>query len=100
MSRAIDGLGLFSLEAGVISARHVVHTTEGKVIGEWGVRNLAASEVKTSPKRTNVPIARQSLRLALLEQLLKVIQIRHRKDSVVEPDLGNLSPLNGIPGFK
>ena len=68
-SRAIEGLGVFSLAEGVISTRHVVHTTEGKVIGEWGIRKWGQSEAKTSPKRTNVHIARQSLRLALLEQL-------------------------------
>jgi 2-polyprenyl-6-methoxyphenol hydroxylase-like FAD-dependent oxidoreductase len=68
-SRAIEGLGIFSLEEGVISTRHVVHTTEGKVIAEWGIRKWGQSDAKTSPKRTNVHIARQSLRLALLEQL-------------------------------
>jgi len=68
-SRAIEGLGIVSLEAGVISTRHVVHTSEGKVIGEWGIRNLERSDEKTSPKRTNVHIARQSLRLALLQLL-------------------------------
>ncbi|HSD09182.1 NAD(P)/FAD-dependent oxidoreductase, partial [Flavobacterium sp.] len=68
-SKAIEGLGIFSLEERVISTRHLVHTTEGKVIGEWGVRKWLQSEVKNSPKRTNVHIARQSLRLALLEQL-------------------------------
>ena len=68
-SRAMQGLGIFSFAEGVISTRHVVHTTEGKVIGEWGVRKWRHSEVKTSPKHTNVHIARQSLRLALLEQL-------------------------------
>ena len=68
-SRAIEGFGIFSLEEGVISTRHVVHTTEGKVIAEWGVRKWGRSDAKTLPKRTNVHIARQSLRLALLEQL-------------------------------
>ena len=68
-SRAIEGFGVFSLEEGVISTRHVVHTTEGRVIAEWGIRKWGRSDVKTSPKRTNVHIARQSLRLALLEQL-------------------------------
>ena len=68
-SRAIEGLGIFSLAEGVISTRHVVHTTEGKVIAEWGIRKWRPSDTKTSPKRTNVHIARQSLRLALLEQL-------------------------------
>ena len=68
-SSAMKGLGISSLEQGLVSTQHVVHTTEGKVIGEWGIRKWRPSEVKTSPKRTNVHIARQSLRLALLEQL-------------------------------
>lgn len=68
-SKAIEGLGIFSLDKGVVSTKHVVHTTEGKVIGEWGIRKWMQSEDKTSAKRTNVHIARQSLRLALLEQL-------------------------------
>jgi 2-polyprenyl-6-methoxyphenol hydroxylase-like FAD-dependent oxidoreductase len=68
-SKAIKGLGLFSLKQGVSSTCHLVHTTEGKVISEWGMRMRTHSDAKTSPKRTNVHIARQSLRLALLEQL-------------------------------
>ena len=68
-SKAIEELGVFSLEAAVISTRHVVHTTEGKVIGEWGMRKWINSAAKMAPKHTNRHIARQSLRLALLEQL-------------------------------
>lgn len=72
-SKAIEGFGVFSLEKGVISTRHLVHTPEGKVVAEWGMRKwMESSEHATladSPKRTNVHIARQSLRLALLEQL-------------------------------
>ncbi|MFV5699050.1 FAD-dependent oxidoreductase [Flavobacterium sp. ZT3R17] len=68
-SKAIEGLGIFSLEEGVISTRHLVHTTEGKVIGEWGIRKWMQSDAKTYSKRTNVHIARQSLRFALLKQL-------------------------------
>ena len=68
-SRAIAGLGIISLEDGVVSTRHLVHTTDGKVIAEWGVRKWLPSDANTAPKRTNVHIARQSLRLALLEQL-------------------------------
>lgn len=68
-SKAIEGLGIFSLEEGIISTRHLVHTTEGKVIGEWGIRKWIQSEAKTFQKRTNIHIARQSLRLALLQQL-------------------------------
>ena len=68
-SKAIEGLGLLSLKEGIISTRHVVHTSEGNVIGEWGVRKWLESDKMRPPKRTNVHIARQSLRLALLEQL-------------------------------
>lgn len=68
-SKAIEAFGVLGLEQGVISTRHVVHTTEGKVIGEWGVRKWMQSEEKIFTKRTNVHIARQSLRLALLHQL-------------------------------
>ncbi|WP_413998315.1 FAD-dependent oxidoreductase [Flavobacterium sp. W1B] len=68
-SKAIEGLGIFSLEDGVISTRHLVHTTDGKVVGEWGVRKWISSDAKTSTKRSNVHISRQSLRLALLKQL-------------------------------
>lgn len=68
-SKAIEGLGIFNLEKGVVSTRHLVHTTDGKIIGEWGMRKWMESDAKTAPKRTNIHIARQSLRLALLEQL-------------------------------
>jgi 2-polyprenyl-6-methoxyphenol hydroxylase-like FAD-dependent oxidoreductase len=47
----------------------VVHTTAGKVIGEWGMRKWMKAYEKTYAKRSNVHIARQALRLALLEQL-------------------------------
>lgn len=68
-SKAIEGLGIFSLKEGVVSTRHVVHTTDGKVIGEWGMRKWISTNTNKSPRRTNIHIARQSLRLALLEQL-------------------------------
>jgi salicylate hydroxylase len=68
-SRAIEGWGIFSLADGVVSTRHVVHNPEGNIIGEWGIRKWGAPETKTLPKRTNVHIARQLLRSALLKQL-------------------------------
>ena len=68
-SKAIEGLGIFSLKESVISTRHVVHNTDGKIIGEWGIRKWLDNEAKPTSKRTNVHIARQSLRLALLEQM-------------------------------
>lgn len=66
-SNAIKGLGLFSLKGGGKSTRHVVHTIEGKEITEWGLRTH--SKTQKSPKRINVHIPRQALRLELLEQL-------------------------------
>jgi 2-polyprenyl-6-methoxyphenol hydroxylase-like FAD-dependent oxidoreductase len=68
-TKVIQGLGIFSLEEGVISTRHVVHNTEGKVIGEWGMRKWIHSEARKSPRRTNIHIARQSLRSELIHQL-------------------------------
>jgi salicylate hydroxylase len=68
-SKAIKGFGIFSLKQGVNSTRHLVHTTDGKVIGEWGMRKRNNLHTKTTPKRTNIHIARQLLRLTLLEQL-------------------------------
>jgi len=68
-TKAIQALGILSLEKGLVSTRHVVHTTEGKIVGEWGMRKWLQSNEKTSPRRTNMHIARQSLRLVILEQL-------------------------------
>jgi len=96
-SRAIEGFGIVSLEEGVISTRHMVHTPEGKVVAEWGIRKWLPPNAKTSAKRTNVHIARQALRLALLEQLggHDAVQWGHQlvnfKESEVEGDGVNLS---------
>lgn len=68
-SKAIAGLGILSLKNGVHSTRHVVHTTDGRIIGEWGMRKQLNVGIKKLPKRTNIHIARQSLRAALLSQL-------------------------------
>lgn len=68
-SKAIEGFGIISLKEGVISTRHLVHSTEGKVIGEWGMRKWMTSDYEKSPKKTNIHISRQSLRYALIEQL-------------------------------
>ncbi len=68
-TKAIQALGIFDLKEGVISTKHLVHTTDGQVIGEWGNRKWMQRDQKKEAKRTNIHIARQSLRLALLEQL-------------------------------
>lgn len=66
-SNAIKGLGLFSLEGGISSSRHVKLATDGREITEWGMRTHV--NFNKSPKRVNVHVPRQALRLALLEQL-------------------------------
>ena len=68
-SKAIRALGVVSLKDGVVSTKHVVHTTDGKVIGEWGMRKWMQPNAKSPAAKSNIHIARQSLRLALLEQL-------------------------------
>ncbi len=78
--KAIAALGIQSLQEGVISTRHVVHTTAGKVIGEWGMRKWVPVVDQKYSKRRNIHIARQSLRLALLEQLggVEAVQWGHQ----------------------
>lgn len=92
-SKAIAALGILSLKDGVISNRHLVHTVEGIIIGEWGMRKWIKPDSKKTSKKTNIHIARQSLRLALLEQLNsknsiqwghKLIDLKERKDSSVD----------------
>jgi salicylate hydroxylase len=68
-SKAIKGLGILSLDDGVISTKHIVHTSDGKIIGEWGMRKWVKTDTEKPSKRTNIHIARQTLRLQLLEQL-------------------------------
>jgi hypothetical protein len=54
---------------GVHSTRHLVHTTDGNVVGEWGVRKWIHKMKTIKQKRSNIHIARQSLRMELLNQL-------------------------------
>jgi 2-polyprenyl-6-methoxyphenol hydroxylase-like FAD-dependent oxidoreductase len=68
-SKAIEGLGIINLKGGVFSTKHLVHTTDGKVVGEWGIRKWLTEDKKSTTKRSNVHIARQALRAELLEQL-------------------------------
>lgn len=91
-SKAMAGLGILKLEKGITSTKHIVHTSEGKIIGEWGIRKWGRSEDKVSPKHTNIHIARQSLRLALLEQLgeSNAIKWEHQLFSFKELDNENV----------
>lgn len=68
-SKAMEGFGIFDLDKGVVSTRHLVHNPDGKVVAEWGMRKWMQGSTKTSPKKTNIHIARQSLRQGLIQQL-------------------------------
>ncbi|WP_407080920.1 FAD-dependent monooxygenase [Empedobacter sedimenti] len=71
-SKEMKKFGILTLSEGIISTLHLAHTTDGNVIGEWGLRKLINKETiqtKNKNKHTNIHIARQSLRLALLNQL-------------------------------
>jgi 2-polyprenyl-6-methoxyphenol hydroxylase-like FAD-dependent oxidoreductase len=83
-SKAMPGLGITALKEGVYSTRHVVHSEDGKVIGEWGLRKRLLEEPKRPPKRTNVHITRQALRMALLDQLggVSMVQWGHQLTDV------------------
>ncbi len=71
-SKAIAGLGILSLNQGVVSTKHVVFNTEGKIIGEWGMRKWLELNPDALPRKSNIHnihIARQELRHALINQL-------------------------------
>lgn len=65
-SKALVGFGIDALRDGIVSTKHIVHRTDGTVVGEWGFRRWGRSSDK-EPKRQNVHIARQALRYQLLE---------------------------------
>lgn len=71
-SKEMKKFGISSLEEGIVSTLHLAHTHEGEVIGQWGLRNLTDQQKiaeKNKNRSTNVHIARQALRQALLDQL-------------------------------
>lgn len=68
-SKAIKGFGLFSLKEAIVSTKHIVHTSDGKIIGEWGLRKWLPSNTNKQAKHSNLHISRQALRSALLNQL-------------------------------
>lgn len=68
-SKAMKGLGIKDLKDGVVSTRHLVHKPQGDVLGSWGFRKWMEQSSGKKPKIRNIHIARQSLRLQLLEQL-------------------------------
>lgn len=68
-SKALKRFGITSLPNGINSTKHIVHNSIGEVIGEWGKRKWITEDKKSNSKKSNIHIARQSLRLELLQQL-------------------------------
>jgi len=68
-SKSIDGFGISNLEQGMVSTRHLVHTPDGTVVAEWGMRKWMEHSTKASPKKTNIHISRQALRSTFIRQL-------------------------------
>jgi 2-polyprenyl-6-methoxyphenol hydroxylase-like FAD-dependent oxidoreductase len=78
-SKAMSGLGILNLNKGVVSTKHVVHNPEGKVVGEWGMRKWMENNPNVIARKSNIHnihIARQELRLALLNQLGEHAQVQ------------------------
>jgi len=67
-SKAFKSFGI-TLEGGVTSTQHFVHTPDGEVVGSWGLRKWGRPDNKKEAKRQNIHIARQSLRWQLLEAM-------------------------------
>lgn len=71
-SKEMKKFGITTLDQGIVSTLHLAHSSSGEVIGKWGLRNLSEQEKiaeRNKNRSTNIHIARQSLRLALLDQL-------------------------------
>ncbi len=67
-SKAIERFGIFNLQ-GIVSTKHIVHTPEGIIVAEWGMRKWIENPSKKTSKKTNIHIARQTLRQTLMNQL-------------------------------
>src|SRR5690606_14696827 len=68
-NKITKALGIEHFENGIVSTQHIVHDVSGKIIATWGKRKWIPNEIVKEPKKTNLHIARQELRLKLLEQL-------------------------------
>ena len=106
--KTLENFGIFNLENGIISNHHVVHAPDGKIVGQWGMRKWLGTVEKFTTQnniqRSNIHIARQNLRLQLLQQLGGENKVRwnhqftgYKKDSDGKLTLHFLE--NNIPKF-
>lgn len=75
-SKIMVSLGISTLKEGIVSTKHIVHTSDGKIVGEWGRRKWLPNTENDQKKKSNIHIARQALRLELLNQLKDLCQIK------------------------
>lgn len=92
-NKAMKGFGILGFEEGIVSQRHLVHSTKGEVLGEWGNKKWNRSEAKTSAVKSNIHVTRQNLRMRLLQQLSSqtdikwnhsFVNISNQKDNTTE----------------
>ena len=106
--KTLENFGIFNLENGIISNHHVVHAPDGKIVGQWGMRKWLGTVEKFTTQnniqRSNIHIARQNLRLQLLQQLGGENKVRwnhqftgYKKDSNGKLHLHFLE--NNVPKF-
>ncbi|WP_177766376.1 FAD-dependent monooxygenase [Flavobacterium sp. I3-2] len=69
-SKILKALGITTISNGIVSSRHLVHDVSGNVLASWGKRKWIPNENFKNSKKTNIHIARQELRLMLLNQLI------------------------------
>lgn len=74
-SKITKSLGIESFKEGVVSTRHLVHDVFGNILATWGMRKWIPDEIPNDSKKTNLHIARQELRLVLLNQFLGEKQV-------------------------
>lgn len=80
-SKTVKNFGIHHLKEGIVSTKHIVHNPEGEVIAQWGMRKWLGDKTnQKSASKTNIHIARQQLRKALLNELgsVDMIQWRHK----------------------
>eukprot|EP00978_Attheya_sp_CCMP212_P009000 scaffold21187_cov54-Attheya_sp.AAC.5 len=97
-AKALKALGYLATEFGIHSKRHVVHTPDGTIMGEWGMRvwggrtKTTNSNNTSSNKRQNAHIPRQELRRILMDRLAPgTIQWGHRLLNYKQEVLENTS---------
>lgn len=83
-SKALQGFGIDTLNKGIVSTKHIVHTANGTIVGEWGMRKWVKNALVKPSKHTNIHISRQQLRLQLMNQLEgnETIQWEHKLTNI------------------